>query len=145
MISHACGRTYMYNGISIDNRAHHIERVYMFSLLEFLTTNPPSLPWVEMKMYMSLLSLSLSLTHTHTHTVPPSLPLTFSSLFISLLLLSHPSCPHQPLFLPLSLPPFSLSPLFNTSRHAHLHPPTYIHPPSKMPHTLYTVYNHDMH
>ena len=24
--------------------AHHIERVYIFSLLEFLTTKPPSLP-----------------------------------------------------------------------------------------------------
>ena len=28
-------------------RAYHIESVYMFSLLEFLTTNPPSLPCRE--------------------------------------------------------------------------------------------------
>jgi len=30
--------------LPLTTNSHHIDRVYMFSLLEFLTTNPPSLP-----------------------------------------------------------------------------------------------------
>ena len=43
---------------------HQIESVYMFSLLEFLTTNPPSFAYSDTIRHVIFSSLSLSLSHT---------------------------------------------------------------------------------